>query len=126
MLITGSGGCPFPSGLCSASPSVPTPEGLRPLCPEGFRCENRFSVKFLCYRTQIATLQEYMLVSQHRPLVEHYVRQPDGTWSYSSAADLSEAIDLPSIDCRLPLSEIYDRIVFPAGAGDTGDGQGRH
>jgi Uma2 family endonuclease len=82
--------------------------------------------KFLRYRTQIATLREYVLVSQHRPLVEHYVRQPDGSWSYSSAGDLSEAIDLPSIDCRLPLSEIYDRIVFPAGAGDAGDGKGRH
>ncbi len=82
--------------------------------------------KFLRYRTQIATLREYVLVSQHRPLVEYYVRQPDDTWSYSSAGDLSEAIDLRSIDCRLPLSEVYDRIVFPTGAGDTGDGQGRH
>jgi Uma2 family endonuclease len=78
--------------------------------------------KFLRYRTQIEALREYVLVSQHRPLVEHYVRQPDGSWSYSSAGDLAEAIDLPSIDCRLPLSEIYDRIIFPAGAGDTGDG----
>jgi Uma2 family endonuclease len=80
--------------------------------------------KFLRYRTQIETLQEYVLVSQHRPLVEHYVRQPDGSWSYSSAGDLSEAIDLPSIDCRLPLSEIYDRIIFPAG--DAGESLGRH
>lgn len=82
--------------------------------------------KFLRYRTQIATLREYVLVSQHRPLVEHYVRQPDGSWGYSSAGDLSGAIDLPSIDCRLPLSEIYDRVIFPAGAGDAGEGQGRH
>lgn len=75
--------------------------------------------KFLRYRTQIESLREYVLVSQHRPLVEHYVRQPDGSWSYSSAGDLSEAVELPSIDCRLPLSEIYDRIIFPAGAGDA-------
>lgn len=81
--------------------------------------------KFLRYRTQIETLREYVLVSQHRPLVEHYVRQPDGSWSYSSAGDLPKAIDLPSIDCRLPLSEIYDRIIFPAGAVDAGDGQGK-
>jgi Uma2 family endonuclease len=73
--------------------------------------------KFLRYRTQIEALREYVLVSQHRPLVEHYVRQPDGSWSYSSAGSLDEAIDMVSIDCRLPLSEIYDRIVFPAGAG---------
>jgi Uma2 family endonuclease len=77
--------------------------------------------KFLRYRTQIEALREYVLVSQHRPLVEHYVRQPDGSWSYSSAGGPSEAIDLPSIDCLLPLSEIYDRIVFPAGAGGSSE-----
>jgi Uma2 family endonuclease len=82
--------------------------------------------KFLRYRTQIESLREYVLVSQHRPLVEHYVRQPDGSWSYSSASNLSEAINLTSIDCRLPLSEIYDRIIFPAGAGNAGDDQERH
>jgi Uma2 family endonuclease len=73
--------------------------------------------KFLRYRTQIETLREYILVSQHRPLVEHYVRQPDGSWSYSSAGSLEESVDLVSIDSRLPLSEVYDRIVFPGGAG---------
>jgi Uma2 family endonuclease len=81
--------------------------------------------KFLRYRTQVAALREYVLVSQHRPLVEHYVRQPDGSWSYSSAGDLSEAVDLPSIDCRLPLSEVYDRIVFPASPGGDAGGRGR-
>lgn len=84
------------------------------------------SEKFLRYRTHIEALREYVLVSQHRPLVEHYVRQPGGSWSYSSANDPSESIYLPSIDCRLPLSEIYDRIIFPAGVADTGEGQGRH
>src|SRR5215213_8258103 len=82
--------------------------------------------KFLRYRTQIKSLREYVLVSQHRPLVEHYVRQPDGSWSYSTASDLSETIGLPSIDRCLSLSEFYDRIIFPAGAGDAGDGKGSH
>lgn len=82
--------------------------------------------KFLRYRTQIATLREYVLVSQHRPLVEHYVRQPDGSWSYSSASDLSEVIDMPSIGCRLPLSEVYDRIVFPAGTGGVAEDRGAY
>jgi Uma2 family endonuclease len=80
--------------------------------------------KFLRYRTQIETLREYVLVSQHRPLVEHYVRQPDASWSYTAASSMAEAVDLISIDCRLPLSEIYDRIVFPAGAGGSGEDRG--
>jgi Uma2 family endonuclease len=74
--------------------------------------------KFLRYRTHIATLAEYVLVSQHRPLVEHYARQPDGAWSYSSVVGLSENLLLPSIKCQLPLSEIYDRIIFPSGVAD--------
>jgi Uma2 family endonuclease len=78
--------------------------------------------KFLRYRTQIATLREYVLVSQHRPLVESYVRQPDGSWSYFSATDLDVAVDLVSIGCLLPLSEIYDRIVFPTGGVAEGTG----
>jgi Uma2 family endonuclease len=82
--------------------------------------------KFLRYRTQIETLREYILVSQHRPLVEHYVRQPDGSWSYSSAGGLDAAVNLSSIDCRLPLSEIYDRIVFPAGASGVTEDRGAH
>ena len=82
--------------------------------------------KFLRYRTQLEALREYVLVSQHRPLVEHYVRQPDGSWSYSSANSLDEVVDLISIDCRLPLPEIYDRIVFPAGAGGGGEDRGSH
>lgn len=72
--------------------------------------------KFLRYRTQIDALREYVLVSQHRPLVEHYVRQPDGSWGYSSSGSIDEVVEMISIDCRLPLSEIYDRIVFPGGA----------
>jgi Uma2 family endonuclease len=73
--------------------------------------------KFLRYRTRIATLEEYVLVSQHKPLVEHYVRQPDGSWSYSSVSGLSQNLGLPSINCQLSLSEIYDRIIFPSGVG---------
>lgn len=72
--------------------------------------------KFLRYRTQIAALEEYVLVSQHRPLVEHYVRQAGGAWSYSAVSGLSESLSLPSIGCRLALSEIYDRVNFPGGA----------
>jgi Uma2 family endonuclease len=35
--------------------------------------------KFVGYRS-IPSLRECVLVSQHERLVEHYVRQPDGTW----------------------------------------------
>lgn len=69
--------------------------------------------KFLRYRTQIAMLQDYVLVSQSRPLLEHFARQPDSTWPSSAVGDLSGSLYLASIDCHIPLSEVYDRIVFP-------------
>ena len=46
------------------------------------------------------------------PLVEHYVRRPDG-WLFTAFEDLSETLDLPSVNCRLSLAEIYDRVEFP-------------
>lgn len=70
--------------------------------------------KFFRYSNFIATLVDYVLVSQHRPLVGHFVRQPEGSqWLYSAVEGLSAQIDIRSIGCRLDLSEIYARVDFP-------------
>lgn len=71
--------------------------------------------KFLRYRTQLATLTDYLLVSQTKPLIEHYSRQQDGTWIYSAVSGLSETLSLTSIDCRLSLEEVYSRITLFTG-----------
>jgi len=65
--------------------------------------------KFERYR-QLPSLSEYLLVSQTRPLVEHYVRQPDGKWLLTEYRELSDVVELPSIGCRLALSEIYEQV----------------
>lgn len=65
--------------------------------------------KFAHYR-KLDSLREYVIVSQRECLVEHYVRQPDGQWLFSEVAQLETSIDLPSIDCNLPLGEIYDKV----------------
>lgn len=67
--------------------------------------------KFAHYR-QIASLQEYVLVSQDRISVEHYLRQ--GTqWLLTEFRGLQEVLSLISIRCELCLSDIYRRITFP-------------
>lgn len=38
--------------------------------------------KFLRYQNWNPSLTDYILVSQFEVIVEHYVRQPDGSWSY--------------------------------------------
>jgi hypothetical protein len=47
--------------------------------------------------------------------VEHYVRAAD-TWVYKATTDLASEVQLPSIDCTLPMAEVYDQIVFPSDA----------
>lgn len=68
--------------------------------------------KFLRYRTEIEMLTDYVLVSQDKPLIERYTRRTDG-WLLTSVSSLGETLELPSINCRLSLSEVYDRVEFP-------------
>ena len=69
--------------------------------------------KFIRYQ-QNQSLTDYVLVAQAYPSVEHYARQANGSWVYVAATELSENLEMSSIECRLPLGEIYDRIAFPA------------
>ena len=67
--------------------------------------------KFAHYR-QLATLTDYLLVSQDKPFVEHYTRQTDNQWILTELSGLDAVLRLPSLDCELPLSEIYERVEF--------------
>ena len=67
--------------------------------------------KFAHYR-QLTSLQEYILVAQDRVLVEHYRRQ-EKQWVLTDFRTLAEILPLPSIQCELPLQEIYERVTFP-------------
>ena len=67
--------------------------------------------KFQSYRS-IPTLKEYVLVSQQFPQIEKYVKHGDGFWMLSDAAGLDAEITLESIDCRLPLLDVYEKVVF--------------
>jgi Uma2 family endonuclease len=67
--------------------------------------------KFAYYRT-LESLRDYVLVAQDKCRVEHYWRVPEGEWPVHVARALDESITLRSIDCALPLSEIYDGVVF--------------
>lgn len=71
--------------------------------------------KFGHYR-KLASLHEYVLISQEEPHVELYVRQADNQWLLSEASDLQEVIQLPSVNCVLRLSDVYDKVEFGAAA----------
>lgn len=64
--------------------------------------------KFAYYRT-LPSFSEYLLVAQKEVHVEHFVRQSD-SWILTETRDLTATLDLPSIGCRLPLADIYERV----------------
>ena len=68
--------------------------------------------KFAHYR-KIATLREYLLVSQDQPSIERYVRQGD-VWILTEAVALEASVPLESIDCVLSLREVYDKVLDEA------------
>jgi len=65
--------------------------------------------KFAIYR-QIPSLREYLLVSQHRVLVELYSRGDDGRWTLFDYSALTDSVPLASVGCTLALAEIYDKV----------------
>ena len=67
--------------------------------------------KFAHYR-QLTSLQEYVLVVQDAVLVEHYRRQ-EKQWLFTDFQNLDETLALPSVECELPLQDIYERVTFP-------------
>jgi Uma2 family endonuclease len=72
---------------------------------------NDRSWKFAHYR-RLPTLQDYVLLSQNQPFVEHYTRQADSLWTLAELVGLEAVLRLPSIGCELPLSDIYKRVEF--------------
>ena len=76
--------------------------------------------KFSHYR-QLASLQEYVLVSQDKVLVERYRRPKKHEtvpvtaqdWIFTAFQALEDILPLSSIQCELSLQEIYERVTFP-------------
>jgi hypothetical protein len=58
-------------------------------------------------------LQEYLLVAQDATRIDHFVRQADNRWLFASIAAMEAALCLPSLECSLPLSDVYRTVAFP-------------
>ncbi|MAS36854.1 MAG: hypothetical protein CL610_22810 [Anaerolineaceae bacterium] len=68
--------------------------------------------KFQQYR-QLESLQEYILIAQDSPRIEHFLRQPDSdTWVLQDAAGLDTSLQLASIGCTLALADVYEKVTF--------------
>jgi Uma2 family endonuclease len=65
--------------------------------------------KFAHYQT-IASLEEYVLVSQHEAKIEHYRRFGAGQWILTTFTGESAVAALPALGCELPLDQIYAKL----------------
>lgn len=68
--------------------------------------------KFADYRS-IPEFEEYVLVSQKRPMIETYFRQADGTWLFDVRTGLEETTRLRSLGFELSHAEVFANVVFP-------------
>jgi len=68
--------------------------------------------KFSRYSKYIQSLTDYVLVSQRRPAIDHYIRQQEGNWLYSQVEGIPAQMVIASIGCVLQMSEIYARVAF--------------
>jgi Uma2 family endonuclease len=69
--------------------------------------------KFRRYRIWLPILQDYLLVAQDKPLIDHYHRVEENKWELVSVEGLEASLHLESMHCTLRLADVYDRIIFP-------------
>ncbi len=69
--------------------------------------------KFTNYRT-IETFQEYVLIDQYRPHVEHYVKQATKQWLFREYDGLEATFTLASVSVEIALADLYEAIEFDA------------
>ena len=69
--------------------------------------------KFAHYRT-LETFQEYLLISQYQPRVEHYVKQSENQWLFTEYSGLEASLTLTSVEVEIALAELYEAVEFEA------------
>jgi len=67
--------------------------------------------KFADYRS-IPTFQEYLLIDQTKPHVEHYLKQAANQWLLREYSQLENQLQLSSLGIELSLAEIYENVEF--------------
>ena len=67
--------------------------------------------KFTHYR-MISSLEEYVLVSPDLPIVETFLRQPDGTWSLQVFEGVETDVIFRSLNITIRMQEIYANLKF--------------
>lgn len=68
--------------------------------------------KFARYAAYLDSFTDYLLVSTATPRLEHFAREAANRWIYTCVEGLDGELILSSLDCRLNLADVFDRVVF--------------
>jgi Uma2 family endonuclease len=96
--------CGSPESLKKDGETFVSPRAIVEVLSDKTEAYDR-GAKFAHYRS-IASLQTYVLVSQHEARVEWYEREPDGFKLHEAVGD-DAVVDLTQIPISFPLSEVY-------------------
>ena len=66
--------------------------------------------KFVHYRS-IPGLADYMIAAQDSVCVEHWSRQPDGSWLLREFTSLADVVRIASIHAEVSLAAIYEDVI---------------
>ena len=68
--------------------------------------------KFGYYR-QIPSLREYVLVAQHQPAIDHFLRNENEDWVIRNGCErIDQVLKLQTLELQIPLRRIYHKIDF--------------
>lgn len=77
----------------------------------------------LLFYLQMPSVQEYVIVEQHKMSVEVHRRQPNGGWITHFFNEPSDVVELRSVDLSFPLPDIYRRVKLDKNAAVYDDEQ---
>ena len=67
--------------------------------------------KLIVYQ-KMESLRECLLIEQSEPRIEHYIKKTPTRWLLDIYENTDETINLKSVNCKLPVAEIYAQIEF--------------
>ncbi len=60
----------------------------------------------------LESLDEYVLISQEKAVVEQYLRREDGNWIYRATIGIESSVNFESVDLKIKLKDIYELVDF--------------
>lgn len=65
--------------------------------------------KFKMYRS-VPSLREYLLLSQNRVQLEHFVKNEQGPWTLEDYEGEETVLKLATVPCEVTLKDLYDKV----------------